>query len=170
MPGAAGISDTSKLGRVAVKVLLVYAVTTGIAVACGLLFAGIIQPGMGLDLSTEASGQGSRGAPARQDAARHRPDQPMQAMAEGSMLQIIFFAVIFGFALSGLGERGKPVLHFFEIVGDVMIRVTHMVMLYAPIASSASSRSRSAVTASPSCFRSAPSFSRPSSRPSCSSV
>ena len=61
--GAAGISDTSKLGRVAVKVLLVYAVTTGIAVACGLLFAGIIQPGMGLDL-------------ARQDAARHRPDQP----------------------------------------------------------------------------------------------
>lgn len=52
--GAAGISDTSKLGRVAVKVLLVYAVTTGIAVACGLLFAGIIQPGMGLDLSTEA--------------------------------------------------------------------------------------------------------------------
>ena len=61
------------------------------------------------------------------------PINPMQAMAEGSMLQIIFFAVIFGFALSGLGERGKPVLHFFEIVGDVMIRVTHMVMLYAPI-------------------------------------
>ena len=61
------------------------------------------------------------------------PINPMDAFAKGNMLQIIFFAVIFGFGLSGLGERGKPVLKFFEIVGDTMIRVTHMVMLYAPI-------------------------------------
>ena len=132
--GAAGISDTSKLGRVAVKVLLVYAVTTGIAVACGLLFAGIIQPGMGLDLSTEGlQAKEVVAPPLVKTLLAIVPINPMQAMAEGSMLQIIFFAVIFGFALSGLGERGKPVLHFFEIVGDVMIRVTHMVMLYAPI-------------------------------------
>lgn len=61
------------------------------------------------------------------------PINPMEAMSKGSMLQIIFFAVIFGFGLSALGERGKPVLTFFELVGDVMIRVTNMVMLYAPI-------------------------------------
>ena len=47
--GAAGISDTSKLGRVAGKVLVVYAITTAIAVAIGLLFANLIQPGLGLD-------------------------------------------------------------------------------------------------------------------------
>ena len=51
--GAAGISDTSKLGRVALKTLLIYAITTAISVAVGLIFASVIQPGVGLDLSTE---------------------------------------------------------------------------------------------------------------------
>ena len=132
--GSAGISDTSKLGRVAVKVLLIYAVTTGIAVACGLFFAGIIQPGQGLDLSTEGlQAKNVVAPPLVQTLLAIVPINPMEAMAKGSMLQIIFFAVIFGFALSGLGERGKGVLKFFEVVGDVMIRMTHMVMLYAPV-------------------------------------
>lgn len=132
--GAAGISDTSKLGRVAVKVLVVYGVTTAIAVAMGLFFAGLVQPGLGLDLSTEGLTVKEVVAPPLvQTLLAIVPINPMEAMSKGSMLQIIFFAVIFGFALSGLGERGKPVLHFFEVVGEVMIRVTHMVMLYAPI-------------------------------------
>ena len=132
--GAAGISDTSKLGRVAVKVLAVYGVTTAIAVAMGLFFAGLVQPGLGLDLSTEGLTVKEVFAPPLvQTLLAIVPINPMEAMSKGSMLQIIFFAVIFGFALSGLGERGKPVLHFFEVVGEVMIRVTHMVMLYAPI-------------------------------------
>ena len=132
--GAAGISDTSKLGRVAGKVLLIYAITTAIAVASGLFFAGVIHPGLGLDLSTEGlKAKGVVAPPLVQTLLNIVPINPMEAMSKGAMLQIIFFAVIFGFALSGLGERGKPVLHFFEIVGDVMIRVTHMVMLYAPI-------------------------------------
>ena len=132
--GAAGISDTSKLGRVAGKVLLIYAITTAIAVASGLFFAGVIHPGLGLDLSTEGlKAKEVVAPPLVQTLLNIVPINPMEAMSKGAMLQIIFFAVIFGFALSGLGERGKPVLHFFEIVGDVMIRVTHMVMLYAPI-------------------------------------
>ena len=132
--GAAGISDTSKLGRVAGKVLLIYAITTAIAVASGLFFAGVIHPGLGLDLSTEGlKAKEVVAPPLVQTLLNIVPINPMEAMSKGAMLQILFFAVIFGFALSGLGERGKPVLHFFEIVGDVMIRVTHMVMLYAPI-------------------------------------
>ena len=132
--GAAGISDTSKLGRVAGQVLLIYAITTAIAVASGLFFAGVIHPGLGLDLSTEGlKAKEVVAPPLVQTLLNIVPINPMEAMSKGAMLQIIFFAVIFGFALSGLGERGKPVLHFFEIVGDVMIRVTHMVMLYAPI-------------------------------------
>ncbi len=132
--GAAGISDTSKLGRVATKVLMVYAITTAISVTIGLLFAGAIQPGMGLDLSTEGLQAKAVTPPKLVDTLLAIvPINPMDAFAKGNMLQIIFFAVIFGFGLSGLGERGKPVLKFFEIVGDTMIRVTHMVMLYAPI-------------------------------------
>ena len=132
--GAAGISDTSKLGRVAGKVLVVYAVTTAIAVAIGLLFANLIQPGLGLDLSTDGLVAKAVKAPSLTDTLLNIvPINPMEAMAKGSMLQIIFFAVIFGFGLASLGERGKPVLRFFEIVGDVMIRVTGYVMMYAPI-------------------------------------
>lgn len=132
--GAAGISDTSKLGRVATKTLICYALTTAVAVAIGLVFASFIQPGVGLDLSTEGlAAKAVEAPPLTQTLLNIVPINPMQAMSEGQMLQIIFFAVIFGFGLSALGERGKPVLNFFELVGDTMIRVTHIVMLYAPI-------------------------------------
>ena len=132
--GAAGISDTSKLGRVATKTLICYALTTAVAVAMGLIFASFIQPGVGLDLSTEGlAAKAVEAPPLTQTLLNIVPINPVQAMSEGQMLQIMFFAVIFGFGLSALGERGKPVLNFFELVGDTMIRVTHIVMLYAPI-------------------------------------
>ncbi len=132
--GAAGITDTSKLGRVALKVLLIYAITTAISVAVGLLFASFIQPGVGLDLSTEGlKAKEVVPPPLVKTLLEIVPINPMEAMANGSMLQIIFFAVMFGFALSSIGERGKPVLHFFEVVGDTMIRVTGTVMRFAPI-------------------------------------
>ena len=132
--GAAGISDTSKLGRVATKTLICYALTTAVAVAMGLIFASFIQPGVGLDLSTEGlAAKAVEAPPLTQTLLNIVPINPMQAMSEGQMLQIIFFAVIFGFGLSSLGDRCKPVLNFFEVVGDTMIRVTGIVMLYAPI-------------------------------------
>ena len=132
--GCAGIADTSKLGRVAGKVLLVYAITTALSVLFGILFANWIRPGIGLDLSTDSLVAKAVTAPSLTTTLLEIvPINPMEAMSKGSMLQIIFFAVIFGFGLSALGERGKPVLTFFELVGDVMIRVTNMVMLYAPI-------------------------------------
>jgi DAACS family dicarboxylate/amino acid:cation (Na+ or H+) symporter len=61
------------------------------------------------------------------------PINPMEALSKGSMLQIIFFAIMFGFGLAGLGEKGRPLVQFFDLVGQVMIRVTNMVMAYAPI-------------------------------------
>lgn len=132
--GAAGISDTSKLGRVALKTLLIYAITTAISVAVGLIFASVIQPGVGLDLSTEGLKAKEIVPPPLVDTLLNIvPINPIEAMTKGSMLQIIFFAVMFGFALSALGERAKPVLNFFEVVGDTMIRVTGTVMRFAPI-------------------------------------
>jgi len=132
--GAAGISDTSKLGRVALKTLLIYAITTAISVAVGLIFASVILPGVGLDLSTEGLKAKEIVPPPLVDTLLNIvPINPIEAMAKGSMLQIIFFAVMFGFALSALGERAKPVLNFFEVVGDTMIRVTGTVMRFAPI-------------------------------------
>ena len=132
--GAAGIHDLSKLGRVATKTLIYYFLTPGVAVAIGLLLANLMQPGIGLDLSTEGLNAKQITPPSLvQTLLNIVPMNPIDALAKGNMLQVIFFAVIFGFALSSLGETGKPLLRIFELIGDVMIRMTNMVMMYAPI-------------------------------------
>ena len=132
--GSAGISDTSKLGRVATKTLLFYLITTAAAVAIGLLIANITQPGAGLNITTEGLKAKAVTPPALKDTLMNLiPLNPVEAMAKGNMLQIIIFAIIFGFGVSALGEAGRPVHRFFEACGDTMIKVTGFVMLYAPI-------------------------------------
>ena len=61
------------------------------------------------------------------------PINPIEAFAKGNMLQVIFFSIFFGFCLSLMGESVRMVTDFFQMVGDVMIRMTNYVMLYAPI-------------------------------------
>ncbi len=132
--GAAGISDTSKLGRGATKTLLFYVITTIMAVSIGLILANISSLGAGLDLSKEGLKAKDVTPPALKDTLMNLiPLNPVEAMAKGNMLQIIIFAILFGFGVSSLGEAGRPVQKFFELVGDTMIKVTSFVMLYAPI-------------------------------------
>ena len=132
--GAANIADISKLGRVAIKILILYAVGSALAVIFGLFFANLIDPGLGLNLSTEGLNVKKVTAPPMvQTLLNIVPINPMEALSKGAMLQIIFFAIMFGFGLAGLGEKGRPLVEFFDLVGQVMIRVTNMVMAYAPI-------------------------------------
>ena len=132
--GAAGISDTSKLGRVATKTLIFYALTTVAAVAIGLILANLAQPGAGFNMATEGLKAKAVTPPALKDTLMNLiPLNPVEAMSKGTMLQIIIFAIIFGFAVSALGEKGHIVFKFFDAVGDTMIKVTGFVMLYAPI-------------------------------------
>ena len=103
--GAAGISDVSKLGRVAIKTLVIFMVTSAIAVIFGLLIANIIDPGIGLTLSTEGLKAAQVKAPSFvQTLLDIVPINPMEAFAKGSILQIIFFAIMFGFCLNFLGS------------------------------------------------------------------
>ncbi|MDE7064567.1 MAG: dicarboxylate/amino acid:cation symporter [Desulfovibrionaceae bacterium] len=132
--GSAGIRDTGKLGRVATKTLLFYLITTALAVTIGLILANVAQPGHGLNISTEGLAAKNVTQPALKDTLMNLvPLNPVEAMAKGNMLQIIIFAIIFGFGVSALGEAGRPVHQFFEACGDTMIKVTGFVMLYAPI-------------------------------------
>ena len=118
--GAAGISDVSKLGRV--------------AVIFGLFIANLIDPGVGLTLSTEGLKAANVKAPSFVSTLLNIvPMNPMESFAKGSILQIIFFAIMFGFCLNWLGEKGRGVTNFFDTVGNVMIRMTNVVMYYAPI-------------------------------------
>lgn len=132
--GAAGISDVSKLGRVAIKTLLIFLITSAISVIFGLIIANIIDPGIGLTLSTEGLKAAQVKAPSFvQTLLDIVPINPMEAFAKGSILQIIFFAIMFGFCLNFMGKKGLAVYEFFDVVSNVMIHMTQVVMRYAPI-------------------------------------
>ena len=132
--GAASVGDVSKLGRVAGKTLAYYLVTTAVAVVIGLVLANIFQPGSGLSISTEGLKAKEVAPPTLIDVFLNIvPINHIEALSKGNMLQIIFFALLFGFGLSVIGDKGKQVLHFFDGAADVMIKVTGFVMLYAPI-------------------------------------
>ena len=131
--GAASMGDLSRLGRISIKTLCYYLGTTAIAVGIGLVFANIFQPGLGLSLSTEGLQAKEISPPGiAQTLLNIIPLNPAQALAEGNLLQIIFFAIFFGFALSSMGEAGKPLLRIFQVGNEVMIRITAAVMRFAP--------------------------------------
>ncbi|WP_027719639.1 dicarboxylate/amino acid:cation symporter [uncultured Desulfovibrio sp.] len=132
--GAASAGDIGRLGRVAGKTLVYYFATTAVAIIIGLILANIFHPGMGLDLSTAGLKAKNVTPPALSQVLLNIvPVNPMEALSKGNMLQIIFFAVLLGFALSICGERVRAVTTFFDGLAEAMIRVTSMVMLYAPI-------------------------------------
>ncbi|MDD6088186.1 MAG: dicarboxylate/amino acid:cation symporter [Desulfovibrionaceae bacterium] len=132
--GAASVGDLSKLGRVAVKTLVYYFCTTAIAVTIGLFFANILDPGMGVDISTDGvKALSTKTPPKLIDVFLNIvPINPIEAMSRGNMLQIIFFAIMFGFSLSAVGEKAVTVKNFFNEMANVMIKLTNIVMVFAP--------------------------------------
>lgn len=132
--GAASVSDISKLGRVAVKTLVYFALGTMLATAIGLIMGDLFHPGTGLTISTEGLAAKEVAPPSLVQVLMNIvPVNPVESMSKGNMLQIIFFAVLVGFALSMCGERVKIVSDFFNAFAEMMIRMTGIVMLYAPV-------------------------------------
>ena len=132
--GSASVGDINKLGRVASKTLIYYFGTTAVAVVLGLVFANIFNPGEGLNIATEGLKAKSATPPKMVDVFLNIiPLNPIDAMGKGNMLQVIFFAMLFGFGLSAVGERGKTTYAFFDGAAETMIKVTNMVMVYAPV-------------------------------------
>lgn len=132
--GAAGLGSASRVGVIAGKTILVFMITSAIAVAFGILFANLMDPGHGLNISVEGlKAKNVSAPPLTQVLLDIVPINPVEAFGKGSMLQVIFFAMFFGFCLSTMGEKAKPVVDFFQLVGDAMIKMTNYVMVYAPI-------------------------------------
>ncbi|KON46452.1 dicarboxylate/amino acid:cation symporter [Mariprofundus ferrooxydans] len=133
--GVAGLGDVRKLGRMGGYSVAYYACTTLIAVAIGLLMANLWQPGVGVDL---ASG-GAAPTPAVGDVGItdlilslvHA--NIIDAAANMKLLPIIVFCILLAAALSTLGEKGRPVILFFEGLNEAMMRIVEWVMLFAPI-------------------------------------
>ncbi|PGL67677.1 cation:dicarboxylase symporter family transporter [Bacillus sp. AFS055030] len=137
----AGVGDIKKLGKLGGKTLLYFEVITTIALAIGLLAANLFHPGKGVDMSHLQKGDISayeQTATATQKSGFAEtlvhifPKNVFESMAQGDLLPIIFFSVLFGLGVAAIGEKGKPVLGFFEGVLEAMFWVTNQVMKTAP--------------------------------------
>ncbi len=131
--GICHIHDPKKLGRIGIRTLIFYFVTTVIAVACGIFLGYLIKPGEGLALSRVDTSFSSNVSVGVLDfLSGIVPSNPFAAFAEGNILQIIVFGVFFAYAIILSGDKGKPVLAVIESVSEVMYTLTHFIMGMAP--------------------------------------
>lgn len=140
--GVAGVGDIKQVGKLGFKTILYFEIVTTIALVVGLAFGNIFQPGEGIDrsaLETTSISQYEETAESQEDHSvvdtflEIIPTNVFQAMTEGDMLAIVFFSVIFGVGVAAIGQRGQPVLSFFQGVSEAMFWVTNLVMKLAPI-------------------------------------
>ena len=138
----AGVGDIKSVGKLGGKSLAYFIGMTFVAIAVGLISANIFQPGAGLNMDSLQQGDISgyvktseeqEGKSIAETLLHIVPTNPIQAMVEGDMLAIIFFAVMFGLGIAAIGDKGKPVLRFFEGTANTMFYVTNLFMKYAPI-------------------------------------
>ncbi|MBA3957969.1 MAG: dicarboxylate/amino acid:cation symporter [Parachlamydiaceae bacterium] len=131
--GITSIHDPKKLGRVGVKTLFLYLITTAAAIVIGLTAATYFQPGAGLGLVSLTQHAPEKTASLGELLISIIPSNPIVAMASGNFIQIIVFSVFFGIAINLAGDKGRPLLSVMESLADVMYRLTAIVMEFSPI-------------------------------------
>jgi aerobic C4-dicarboxylate transport protein len=139
--GISSMANMAKVGRVALKALIYFEVLTTIALIIGLVAVNIFQPGVGmnvdlarLDTSSVTSYiQQTKNQTTAQFLLNIIPNTFMGAFAEGNVLQVLYIAVLSGFALSWIGERGKVLNQFIEASSQMLFRIVAIVMWAAPI-------------------------------------
>lgn len=129
--GAASIGDPRTLGRIGIKTLLLYLVTTAVAIVIGLVLGNLIQPGIGMAIEG-AAGKATEGKPLLDVFLDIFPANPLDSLVKANMLQIIVFALLFGVAALFAGEKGRRIVGAFEAIAEVMYSMTHMIMRLAP--------------------------------------
>ena len=132
--GSMAMGDTKKLGKIGVKTLGFYLVTTALAISAAILVAKVINPGLGLDMSSiEAADIAIAEKMSLADTILNIiPTNPLEALANGEMLPIILFALIVGILLAKMGESVETVGNFFSQFNDIMMQMTVLVMKMAP--------------------------------------
>lgn len=139
--GIAGMSDLKKVGRVAGKAMLYFITFSTLALCIGLIIGNVLQPGSGMhiDPATLDTGAVKVYAEKAHDASIVKflmniiPSTVVSAFAEGDILQVLFFSILFGIALGSVGERGKPVLDFIHALSAPIFRLVAILMKVAPV-------------------------------------
>jgi len=130
--GVTGMNDPQKMGRVGLKTFGMYLFTTAIAITIGLTLGTILEPGKGVDIGSISSLEPAKTQSLSDTFLSLVPKNPIQAMSEGHVLQIIVFSILFGISLNFAGEKAKPVIEFFDGFAEGMYKLTAIVMEFAP--------------------------------------
>lgn len=139
--GIAGMQDTKKVGRVGIKAIIYFEIVTTLALIIGLVVINILKPGHGMNvdpasldiksIETYLSQSKSNGI---QDFLLHIiPENVVNALSNGDLLQVLFFSILFGFALAKIGEKARPILSGIKSLEAGLFAVIRIIMRVAPI-------------------------------------
>ncbi len=130
--GVCSLKDTSKLGRIGGKAIALYLATTAIAISFAIFVALIIAPGEGVNMVTSSSFTGKEAPSLAQVIIQMFPTNPFASFAQGNMLQVIIFALLFGIAIALSGKAGERIAALFEDLSEVIMRLVTILMNIAP--------------------------------------
>ena len=131
--GVGQVSSGTQLGSIGFKSAFLYMLTTSFAICSALLIASFFSPGAGINIES-ASTFSAPEAPSLKDTFINIfPTNPVNTMAEGNMLQIIVFALLFGYGLLKIGEKGEKIKNFFENLYQIILQIVNIVILISPI-------------------------------------
>ena len=139
--GIAGMSDMKKVGRVGGKALLYFEIVSTFALVIGLVIVNLVKPGVGMNADPSKLDTKAISGYVTQAKSQNTvdfimnviPTTVVDAFAKGDILQVLLFAVLFGFALASMGEKGRPVTEFIERASHAFFGVVGMIMKLAPI-------------------------------------
>lgn len=139
--GIAGMSNLKSMGRVGGKALLYFEIVSTLALVLGMLVVNFLQPGA--DFNVDPDTLDTSGLKNYTEASQHLsitdfllniiPQTPIDALAKGDMLAVLFFAILFGIAISLVGEKAKPAAILIESLNHIMFRMVSIIMVLAPI-------------------------------------
>ena len=132
--GIAGAGHFKVVGRMGLRAIIYFEIVTTLALLIGLVAVNITRPGDGVNLPMGAASEVTAKAQTWDQILLHVfPESVFDAMARGDVLQIVTFSIFFGIALGMIGEKGRPVVVWCEMVAETMFKFTNIVMHYAPI-------------------------------------
>ncbi len=132
--GVLGIGDIRELGKVGAKAFVLYLLTTAIAIALAITIAASLGIGEGVHMTSAAAFTGKEAPPLSSVLINIIPSNVVNAMAEGNMLQIIFFAILLGISILMVGKKAEPLVELVEISNEIMMKMVTIIMAVAPYA------------------------------------
>ncbi len=132
--GMTSLGDTKKLGRIGAKTVVMYLVTTAVAILIGFGIAGLVHPGIGLSLTSDAAVKVKEAPGLMQVLVAMIPANPIDAMAKAQILPVIVFSLFVGIGIVHVGgERAQLLMKFFDAAAEVSYKIIGIIMQFAPI-------------------------------------